>query len=39
VPFIIHIRNYGQKNSKEIVSLQMVSLMQIICPPGFRSYT
>lgn len=37
LPFIIHISNYGRTNSKEIVSLQTVSLTQIICPPGFRA--
>lgn len=37
LPFIIHISNYGRTNSKEIESLQTVSLTQIICPPGFRA--
>lgn len=37
LPFIIHISNYGRTNSKEIVSLQTVSLTQIICPPGFHA--
>lgn len=37
LPFTIHISNYQRTNSKEIESLQTVSLTQIICPPGFRA--
>lgn len=37
MPSIIDICNYGQTDSKEIVSLRMVSLTQIICPLGVRA--